>query len=103
MPSNVVQMFIRIVFFFLKMANGVVTSTEQVDSWEIDENILTMTEATTVSSNEIVEPVDEQTVPGWINQQQGGQKLHSESVFLRLSNRVKVIESLCLFKNVGNL
>lgn len=72
-------------------------STEQVDSWEIDENILTMTEATTASSSEIVEPVDEQTAPGWINQQQGGQKLHSESVFLRLSNRVKVIEFSIIF------
>lgn len=66
------------------------SSVEQIDSWEIDENILTMTEATTVSSNELNEAVDEHIGQGWINQQPGGQKLQSESVFLRLSNRVKV-------------
>lgn len=72
----------------------VVASTEQIDSWEtIDENILTMTEATVVpTSNEMHEPTDEpSTNVGWINQQPAtGQKLHSESVFLRLSSRVKV-------------
>lgn len=61
-------------------------STEQSESWEtIDESILTMTEATTVSSNEINEPTD-----GWPLQHHTGNKLQTESVFLRLSNRVKV-------------
>lgn len=66
------------------------SSGEQIDSWELDENLLTMTESTTVSSNELNEPVDEQVGQVWLNQQPGGQKLQSESVFLRLSNRVKV-------------
>lgn len=39
---------------------------------------------------EINEATDDHTTNGWTNTQQLGQKLHSESVFLRLSNRVKV-------------
>lgn len=79
-------------------ATEVPTSTEQIDSWEaIDENILTMTESTVVASNEMNEPVDEQTGPGWISQPHSpGLKLHSESVFLRLSSRVKVSQMLLL-------
>lgn len=72
------------------------TSSEQIESWEtIDENILTMTEGTVASSSELQEPADEQTGPGWIIQPHStGQKLHSESVFLRLSSRIKVMQYL---------
>lgn len=44
----------------------------------------------TTNPTEINEASDDQTTHGWTNTQQFGQKLHSESVFLRLANRVKV-------------
>lgn len=40
--------------------------------------------------NDLNDASEEQTSNGWTNTPQFGQKLHSESVFLRLSNRVKV-------------
>lgn len=54
-------------------------------------NVIIVPETTTPTpSNDISDTIDEQT-NGWTNTPQFGQKFHSESVFLRLSNRVKVI------------
>lgn len=47
---------------------------------------------TPTPKNDLNDASEEQTSNGWTNTPQFGQKLHSESVFLRLSNRVKVKE-----------
>lgn len=53
--------------------------------------IIILPEATTQTpNNDLGDSSEEQSSNGWANTPQFGQKLHSESVFLRLSNRVKV-------------
>lgn len=55
------------------------------------------TTTTTPNPTEINDVTDDQAANGWTNTQQFGQKLHSESVFLRLSNRVKVSCQITIF------
>lgn len=59
---------------------------------QVEEPIISP-ETTTVppNGNDLSEPTDEHNGGSWTNPPQLGQKLHSESVFLRLSNRIKVI------------
>lgn len=53
--------------------------------------VIILPETTTATANgDLSDGSEEQTSNGWTNTPQFGQKLHSESVFLRLSNRVKV-------------
>lgn len=64
-----------------------ILSSEQ----EILPPVILLPEATTQAPNtELNDASEEQASNGWTNTPQFGQKLHSESVFLRLSNRVKV-------------
>lgn len=54
-------------------------------------SVIILPETTTQApSTELSDSSEEQSSNGWTNTPQFGQKLHSESVFLRLSNRVKV-------------
>lgn len=50
--------------------------------------------STTATTNDVNDVNEDQAQNGWTNTPQFGQKLHSESVFLRLSNRVKVIQNI---------
>lgn len=60
-------------------------------------SVIILPESTTQAPIDLNDVSDEQTNNGFANNQQFGQKLHSESVFLRLSNRVKVCSYLCLY------
>lgn len=56
-------------------------------------SVIILPETTTPApNNELNDASEEQGANGWTNAPQFGQKLHSESVFLRLSNRVKALE-----------
>lgn len=64
------------------------TITEQ----QTPPSVIILPETTTQTPNtvDLNDASEEQTTNGWTNTPQFGQKFHSESVFLRLSNRVKV-------------
>lgn len=58
-------------------------------------SVIILPETTTPTpNNDLNDASDEQASNGWTNTPQFGQKFHSESVFLRLSNRVKVRRTL---------
>ncbi|XP_055305111.1 SUN domain-containing ossification factor isoform X2 [Sitodiplosis mosellana] len=59
---------------------------------ETPPSVIILPETTTPTPNDLNDASEEQAANGWTNAPQFGQKLHSESVFLRLSNRVKALE-----------
>lgn len=66
---------------------------------ETPPSVIILPETTTATpNNDLNDASDEQASNGWTNTPQFGQKLHSESVFLRLSNRVKVRRTLKLYQ-----
>lgn len=67
---------------------------------ETPPSVIILPETTTPTpNNDLNDASDEQASNGWTNTPQFGQKLHSESVFLRLSNRVKVRTTPKLYQN----